>query len=148
MIHTKICRSTKSHHLKPYNNSIENVNILVAEDQEFNLLLLKTILEKAKAKVSSAKNGVEVLDFFFDKKEVDIVLMDLNMPKMDGYETIQQLKKLAPEMPIIVQTANAMTGEMEKCLDLGADDYIAKPIDQTELILKIAKLVNKEVLIN
>ncbi len=129
-------------HIKPYNNSIENARILIAEDQEFNFLLLKTILEKSKAKVYQVKNGVEVLDYFFDKKKADVVLMDLHMPKMDGYEAIQQLKKFHPEIPIIVQTANAMAGEKEKCLQLGADEYIAKPVNQQELISKIARLIN------
>lgn len=134
--------STTESHIKPYNYSIENARILIAEDQEFNFLLLKTILEKAKAKVFQVKNGYEALDFFFDKKMVDLILMDLHMPEMDGYEAIKQLKKLHPEIPIIVQTANAMTGDKEKCLQLGADDYIAKPVNQQELILKIARLVN------
>ncbi len=124
---------------------ISGLKILVAEDKEFNYMLLKNLLKKMGANVYWAKNGVEVLDFFFDKKEADIILMDINMPELNGYETIQKMKKLYPQIPVIVQTASAMAGEREKSISIGADDYIAKPINNLELVVKIFSLTRQKV---
>ena len=111
-----------------------NPNILIAEDVESNFLYLKAVLSKLNANVFWAKNGVEVLDICEKEKEMDLVLMDLQMPEMNGYEATQILKKKYPHLPVIAQTAFAMSDDREKALDAGCDDYLAKPIKSKDLL--------------
>ena len=111
-----------------------NPNILIAEDVESNFLYLKAVLSKLNANVFWAKNGLEVLDIC-DKEEVmDLVLMDLQMPEMNGYEATQILKKKYPNLPVVAQTAFAMSDDREKALAAGCDDYLAKPIKSKDLL--------------
>ena len=111
-----------------------NPNILIAEDVESNFLYLKAVLSKLNANVFWAKNGIEVLDICEREKEIDLVLMDLQMPEMNGYEATQILKKKYPSLPVIAQTAFAMSDDREKALDAGCDDYLAKPIKSKDLL--------------
>jgi len=111
-----------------------NPNILIAEDVESNFLYLKAVLSKLNANVFWAKNGVEVLDICEQEKGMDLVLMDLQMPEMNGYEATQLLKKKFPNLPVIAQTAFAMSDDREKALDAGCDDYLAKPIKSKDLL--------------
>jgi len=120
--------------------NISGIRILVAEDIESNYLLIKTILKSYNIQFFWVKNGVEAVNFFLENNIVDLILMDIGMPQMNGYEATQQIKLIRSEIPIIIQTAHAMTGEKEKCLDIGADDYISKPLNQAELIHKIGQL--------
>jgi len=111
-----------------------NPNILIAEDVESNFLYLKAVLSKLNANVFWAKNGIEVLDICEREKDIDLVLMDLQMPEMNGYEATQILKKKYPSLPVIAQTAFAMSDDREKALDAGCDDYLAKPIKSKDLL--------------
>lgn len=116
-------------------NDKRNPNILVAEDVESNFLYLKAVLSKLNANVFWAKNGIEVLDICEKEKTMDLVLMDLQMPEMNGYEATQILKKKYPELPVVAQTAFAMSDDREKALDAGCDDYLAKPIKSKDLLI-------------
>jgi len=111
-----------------------NPNILIAEDVESNFLYLKAVLSKLNANVFWAKNGLEVLDICEKEKMMDLVLMDLQMPEMNGYEATQILKKKYPDLPVVAQTAFAMSDDREKALDAGCDDYLAKPIKSKDLL--------------
>ncbi|HAH25349.1 MAG TPA: response regulator [Prolixibacteraceae bacterium] len=111
-----------------------NPNILIAEDVESNFLYLKAVLSKLNANVFWAKNGIEVLDICEKEKLMDLVLMDLQMPEMNGYEATQILKRKYPALPVIAQTAFAMSDDREKALDAGCDDYLAKPIKSKDLL--------------
>lgn len=111
-----------------------NPNILIAEDVESNFLYLKAVLSKLNANVFWAKNGIEVLDICEKEQKMDLVLMDLQMPDMNGYEATQILKKKYPGLPVIAQTAFAMSDDREKALDAGCDDYLAKPIKSKDLL--------------
>jgi CheY-like chemotaxis protein len=111
-----------------------NPNILIAEDVESNFLYLKAVLSKLNANVFWAKNGIEVLDICEKESQMDLVLMDLQMPDMNGYEATQILKKKYPDLPVIAQTAFAMSDDREKALDAGCDDYLAKPIKSKDLL--------------
>ncbi|HEY3372535.1 MAG TPA: response regulator [Prolixibacteraceae bacterium] len=111
-----------------------NPNILIAEDVESNFLYLKAVLSKLNANVFWAKNGKEVLDICEKEQTMDLVLMDLQMPEMNGYEATQILKKKYPALPVIAQTAFAMSDDREKALDAGCDDYLAKPIKSKDLL--------------
>jgi len=111
-----------------------NPNILIAEDVESNFLYLKAVLSKLNANVFWAKNGLEVLAICEKEEIMDLVLMDLQMPEMNGYEATQLLKVKYPNLPVIAQTAFAMSDDREKALDAGCDDYLAKPIKSKDLL--------------
>jgi CheY-like chemotaxis protein len=114
--------------------------ILVAEDYPVNQEVTQYMLELMDFSVDLAENGIEALKKF-DKNSYDAILMDIQMPVMDGFETALEIRKREAghsHIPIIALTANALTGDKEKCLAAGMDDYISKPIEaiQLETILK------------
>jgi CheY-like chemotaxis protein/CHASE3 domain sensor protein len=114
----------------------EGRRILVVEDDIRNIFALKSLLEPKGAKVEVARNGKEALGHLRDKGKVDLVLMDIMMPEMDGLEATREIRKL-PELarlPIIALTAKAMADDRESCLAAGANDYIAKPLDVDKLL--------------
>lgn len=112
----------------------KNPVILIAEDVESNFLYVKAVLSKLNANVFWAKNGIEAVDICEKETVMDLVFMDLQMPEMNGYEATKILKKKYPELPIIAQTAFAMSDDREKALDAGCDDYLAKPIKSKDLL--------------
>jgi len=115
-------------------------NILIAEDVESNFLYLKAVLTKLKATVFWAKNGIEAIEIC-EQNSIDLVLMDLQMPDMNGYEATEILKKKYPHLPIIAQTAFAMSDDREKALEAGCDDYLAKPIKSKDLLETVVKFI-------
>ncbi|MBA4407971.1 MAG: response regulator [Bacteroidota bacterium] len=116
-------------------------NILIAEDVESNFLYLKAVLSKLNATIFWAKNGIEAVNLCHPDNAIDLVLMDLQMPDMNGYEATQALKKKYPELPIIAQTAFAMSDDREKAMDAGCDDYLAKPIKSKDLLFVVGKYI-------
>jgi two-component system cell cycle response regulator DivK len=116
-------------------------NILIAEDVESNFLYLKAVLSKLSATVYWAKNGIEAVDLCTPENAIDLVLMDLQMPEMNGYEATQILKKKYPKLPIVAQTAFAMSDDREKAMDAGCDDYLAKPIKSKDLLSVVGKYI-------
>lgn len=118
-----------------YNNyRWENRVVLITEDEEVNFYYLKTIFKKTEAKILRAKNGKEAVDLITDHGGgIDLVLMDLNMPVMDGYEAMKIIKSQHPEIPIIAQTAYTLSEDRNKCLKAGFNDYISKPINRVAL---------------
>ena len=113
--------------------------VLITEDEEVNFFYLKTLLKKTEARVLRAKNGKEAVDIIAEYKgDIDLVLMDINMPVMDGYEAMRIIKAKHPDLPIIAQTAYTMNNDRRKCLKAGFNDYIAKPINKVALF----RLVN------
>jgi len=114
--------------------------VLITEDEEVNFFYLKTLLQKADATVVRAKNGKEAVDIIAKfKGKVDLILMDLNMPVMDGYEAMRIIKSQHPSIPIIAQTAYTMNNDRHRCLKAGFNDYIAKPINR----LALYRMVNE-----
>lgn len=113
--------------------------VLLAEDNQVNALIAVTMLEQIKLKVEHVTTGAAVLERV-KKKTYDLILMDINMPEMDGYSATEQIRQWEVEgiirqhMPIIAMTANALSGDEERCLDSGMDDYLAKPVKQDELL--------------
>jgi two-component system, cell cycle response regulator DivK len=112
--------------------------ILVAEDEEINYLFLEEVLNRTGAKVIWAKNGIEAVQKYKENK-VDLILMDLKMPEMNGYESMQKIKDSKGKTKIIAQTAFAMSGEREEILEAGFDGYISKPIKISELLKLLEK---------
>lgn len=117
-------------------------NILIAEDVEVNYRYLSTILADTKANILWAKNGKEVVSKILDNDNIDIVLMDIQMPLMDGYEATVEIRKQKPSLPIIAQTAYALPHDNIKCFEVGCNDYISKPINANLLKQKIDTLLN------
>ena len=114
--------------------------VLITEDEEVNFFYLKTLLQKADAKVIRAKNGKEAVDIISKHQGgIDLILMDLNMPVMDGYEAMRIIKAEHPSIPIIAQTAYTMNNDRHRCLEAGFNDYIAKPINR----LALYRMVNE-----
>jgi len=110
--------------------------ILVVEDDVRNVFALSSLLEPKGAKVLIARNGRQALEMLEQNPNVDLVLMDIMMPEMDGIEATKQIRKRPgwADLPIIALTAKAMSNDQEDCLRAGANDYIAKPLDVDTLL--------------
>ena len=122
--------------------------ILVVEDTRGIQVLLRRILEKAGASVEVAIDGRAALDLFEadDAKRpvYDLILLDMNMPRLSGYDTAAAVREFGIETPIIALTASALRGDRENCLNAGCDDYLTKPIDREELLTKVAQLLRSK----
>jgi len=117
-------------------------NILVVDDDVRNLFALTTVFERYNINVVTAESGREAIQIINDEKvKTDMVLMDIMMPEMDGYETMQKIRRehKNSSLPIIAVTAKAMKGDRQKCIEAGASDYITKPlkIDQLLSLMRI-----------
>ena len=117
--------------------------ILVAEDVATNYLLVQKSLRKTKVNLIWAKNGREAVDECKKDQPIDLVLMDIRMPVMNGLEATRQIKLIRKELPVIAQTAYAMDGDRNRSLEAGCNDYISKPIDLKTFVELIAKYIDK-----
>jgi len=117
--------------------SRDKMEILVAEDSDSNYFLIETMLSRENYRLIWAKNGKEAVELFRDNPDIDLILMDLRMPVMTGYEAISEIKKLNQDVPVIIQTAYAREEDKEKILASDCTDYITKPIDSDKLIQMI-----------
>lgn len=116
--------------------------ILIIDDEPYNIFALKLVLKSKGYAVLSSDSLAEGLEILHQHKSINIVLMDMMMPEIDGYEGIANIRsssEMFNNVTIIAVTAQAMTGDREKCLSAGADGYISKPIDIDELIPLIEK---------
>jgi len=115
--------------------------ILVAKDELSNYRLIETILKRNKYKVIRAENGAEAIRICKEKSDIDLVLMDMRMPEVDGMQATIEIKKINPNLTIIAQTAYAMNGDKDKALEIGCDDYLSKPIKKELLLEKIKSFI-------
>jgi CheY-like chemotaxis protein len=115
--------------------------ILVVEDEESNYLLMERFFKNTGVILTWAKNGVEAIDLV-KNHHYDVVLMDIRMPIIDGYETTQAIRRTNTDLIIIAQTAFALKGEREKSLAAGCNNYIAKPINVSELFTILSPYLN------
>ncbi len=120
---------------------LDNVNILVVEDEEQNYLYLKELLLPQGANLFWADDGLKAIQMVLNHAEIDIVLMDIKLPVMDGLTAAKKIKMYRNKLPIIAQTAFGLEGDEEKTIAAGLDGYIAKPIMKEELFQKIIKFV-------
>jgi PAS domain S-box-containing protein len=118
--------------------SLEGIRLLLAEDGEDNQRLIKTILSKAGAEVDLAANGALALEQVH-RNEYDVILMDMQMPVMDGYAATKRLRQEGYVKPILALTAHAMAEDKKKCLEIGCDDHLTKPINRIELLNRVAE---------
>lgn len=119
--------------------------IVIVDDTKLNFVLLKTILRKTEANIVWLENGQEVIDYVKKLNVVDLILMDIRMPIIDGIEASKVIKKIAPQIPIIIQTASVMGEAYDDIKNSGCDDTIFKPIDSARLINKIQKQLEKKI---
>ena len=122
---------------------LDKLVVLVVEDDQSNSLLLKAMLEKRGATVIIARNGREAINIALNNSQIQIVLMDIKLPEVNGLEATKAIKKEKPNLPIIAQTAYAMEEDRYRCLEAGCDDYIVKPIIQEELFHKLQEFTKK-----
>jgi CheY-like chemotaxis protein len=110
--------------------------VLVVDDDARNIFALTTVLENHGMNVISATNGRLAIDMLKRHEDVSAVLMDIMMPEMDGYQTMREIRREPAfrTLPILALTAKAMKGDREKCLEAGASDYIAKPVNTEQLL--------------
>jgi CheY-like chemotaxis protein len=123
----------------PSSVSLEGKKILVAEDDMRTVYALSALLRAKGAEVVVAETGREALELLEQNLDINGVLMDIMMPEMDGYEAMRQLRaqERFRELPVIALTAKAMKGEQERCLEVGASDYLSKPVDPAQLLSKL-----------
>jgi len=114
--------------------------ILVAEDVESNFLLVNALLKSSGARILWAKDGLEAVDLSV-KDEINLVLMDIRMPKLDGVDATKKIKEMFPLLPIVVLTAFSHQEEMNRCYDAGCSAYLLKPIKKAELYSVVARLL-------
>ncbi|MFW6328367.1 MAG: ATP-binding protein [Bacteroidota bacterium] len=147
---------TKSHITKTDNDKKtavfpgqENVNwsgytFLVVEDDLLSSKYLELLLKKNNANVLLANNGKKAIDFFTGENtlKIDLVLMDIQLPEISGYDATRLIRKYNHSVPIIAQTAHAMTNDEKKCMEAGCNAYISKPINPTKLVSEIEKLLH------
>jgi HAMP domain-containing protein/signal transduction histidine kinase/DNA-binding response OmpR family regulator len=115
---------------------IRGGKVLLVDDDVRNLFALTSVMERHQMEVLHAESGQQAIDALKSEPEIDIVLMDIMMPKMDGYETIRRIRQMPHfrDLPIVALTAKAMKGDREKCIEAGASDYITKPVNLEDLI--------------
>jgi HAMP domain-containing protein/signal transduction histidine kinase/DNA-binding response OmpR family regulator len=118
-----------------HRGALEGKKVLIVDDDIRNIFAMTSVLERFKMKVVSAENGKDALQLLVDHHGIDIVLMDIMLPTMDGYTIIRAIREIAEfrDLPIVAVTAKAMKGDREKCLAAGASDYICKPVEAEQL---------------
>ncbi|HYC78956.1 MAG TPA: response regulator, partial [Planctomycetota bacterium] len=118
------------------NEALRGRKVLIVDDDARNIYALATVLEGEQMEVVSATNGRQAIQMIQNTPDISMVLMDIMMPEMDGYETMREIRKDSRfrSLPILALTAKAMKGDREKCLEAGASDYIAKPVNTDQLL--------------
>lgn len=117
--------------------------VLVAEDEDINFIYIDELLKKHGVNIIHARNGKEAVDLYVANKQIDLVLMDIKMPIMDGYEATRIIKEKKTNVPIIAQTAYALAGEKDKIIEAGCDDYLSKPIKPVSLFKLLTQYLDK-----
>jgi HAMP domain-containing protein/signal transduction histidine kinase/CheY-like chemotaxis protein len=118
-----------------HRGALEGKKVLIVDDDIRNIFAMTSVLERFKMNVVSAENGKDGIQILLDQRDIDIVLMDIMLPVMDGYTTIRAIREIAEfkDLPIVAVTAKAMKGDREKCLAAGASDYLCKPVEAEQL---------------
>jgi two-component system, cell cycle response regulator DivK len=121
----------------------KNRTVLVAEDDEMSFRYIELVLSrKTQINIIWAINGQQAVDYCRLNSHIDLVLTDLQLPVFDGLEVIKRIRKFKPNIPIIVQTANAMNDEYDKCMKAGSDGYVTKPINLPDLFSRMDHFLN------
>ena len=124
-------------------NYAKKLKILIAEDDEVSAMLMSININEFGKEILKVRTGAEAVEACRENPNTDLILMDINMPEMDGYEATRQIREFNKVVVIIAQTAYGLAGDKEKAIDAGCNDYIAKPIIKDELLSLIQKYFNK-----
>lgn len=120
-------------------NNWEGKSILVVEDEPMTYKLIQVMLSKTGVNLIKAEDGQTAVSICKKDKNISLVLMDIGLPKMNGYDATRHIKKINPNLPIVAQTAYVMKDHKRMCFEAGCDEYLAKPYSSTDLIKKIKK---------
>ncbi len=123
------------------NNQIKNLKILIAEDDEISEMLISIALKEYSNEIIKARDGIEAVEICRKNHDIDLILMDIQMPGLNGYEATRQIRLFNNEVVIIAQTAFGLSGDREKAISAGCNDYLAKPINKYELISRIQRFL-------
>ncbi len=124
---------------KTTNYQWDDYTILIVEDDHINFKVIEAMLRPTKVHVIHADTGLKAIDKVRTNPQIDLILMDVHLPELSGLEATKIIQGINPALPIIAQTANAMSEDKDKCIEAGCVDYISKPIDMNDLFSKIAK---------
>jgi PAS domain S-box-containing protein len=124
-------------------NNIKKLKILIAEDDEISGMLITIDVEKFSKEILKAENGFEAIEVCRNNPDIDLILMDIQLPVMNGHEATRQIRQFNKDVVIIAQTAFGLFGDREKAIEAGCNDYIAKPINKDKLIALIQKYFGK-----
>jgi CheY-like chemotaxis protein len=124
-------------------NGLRGARVMVVDDDVRNLFALISLLERHQVEVVPASSGREAIDLLRHRDDIDLVLMDIMMPEMDGYEATRAIRKLEgrERLPVIALTAKAMPGDREKCLEAGCNDFVSKPVESEQLITTLRQWI-------
>lgn len=120
------------------------LKILISEDEGYADAFLSIVLEGLSKEIFHVKNGIDCVNLCRSNIDIDLILMDIKRPGMDGYNATREIRKFNESVKIIAQTAYALEGDLEKALESGCDDYISKPIIADKLLDKIYKLMKHD----
>jgi two-component system chemotaxis sensor kinase CheA len=125
------------------NERLKGRSILIVDDDPRNMFALLSYLDGMEMKIYTAGDGFQAIELLDKHDNIEMILMDMMMPEMDGYETIGRIRKNKPTagIPIIAVTAKAMKGDRDKCLEAGASEYVSKPVNMQELLEKMADML-------
>ncbi|MCX6272375.1 MAG: PAS domain S-box protein [Bacteroidetes bacterium] len=136
------------HHVRSIDqieNHVVNLKMLIVDDDEASQILISMGLHSFYKEVLMARTGIEAIEICRKNPDIDLILMDIRMPEMDGYEATRQIRQFNTEVIIIAQTAFALSGDREKAMEAGCDDYISKPIDNKLLRLMVNKHFSNQI---
>lgn len=125
-------------------DKLKGKRILIAEDDTNSLFYLKTVLQNAGIVCLEALNGRDAVNLFLKNPDVDLILMDLKMPELSGFEAIKEIRRVNPKVPIIVQTAHVFNDEKVLCTAMGCDNFISKPVDVNVLFSLLIQLIGEK----
>ncbi|MFA7231566.1 MAG: response regulator, partial [Victivallaceae bacterium] len=117
--------------------------VLIVEDDRVNYMLLEKLFEKTGAEIYRAETAREAVDKGLELPDLDLILMDVRLPDFTGWEAAKKIKSVKPDIPIVVQTANAMPEDKEKTFESGCDGYISKPISRNIFYQTMEQFLNK-----
>ncbi|HYX08040.1 MAG TPA: PAS domain S-box protein [Bacteroidales bacterium] len=135
-----VSKPSKSSSSEAKNSIFSDFNkhtVLIAEDEAMNYLYLEEVLKETRIKLLHAANGREAIDICKKHQQIDLILMDIKMPLLNGIEATREIKSFRPEIPVIAVTAYALDGDKEKILEAGCTDYLSKPVKKADLIEKL-----------
>lgn len=139
-----VAKSDTQFEFKDVMAKLKGKRILIAEDDTNSLFYLKTVLQNSGIVCLEALNGRDAVNLFLKNPDVDLILMDLKMPELSGFEAIKEIRRVSPKIPIIVQTAHVFNDEKVLCSAMGCDNFISKPVDINVLFGALIQLIGEK----